>query len=177
MSGHHVFDTAIGRCAILWCGAALTGVLLPERDDRALAAAIARRAVSVAAAPPAFARAAIDKIIALCGGGAVAFDETPLDRSAIDEFANRVYDVLLGVPFGATTTYGAIADAVGGRSLAQRVGAALGRNPFPIIIPCHRVVAADGALGGFSAPGGSATKRRLLAIEGAFRPETLPLFR
>ncbi len=106
----------------------------------------------------------------------VAFDGVPLDRDGIEPLANKVYDILLRVPFGETTTYGAIAEELGDKALSRAVGAALGQNPFPVIIPCHRVTAAGGKMGGFSAPGGTDTKRRLLEIEGAFAAEKLPLF-
>ena len=99
------------------------------------------------------------------------------DAITIEPLANRVYEILLRVPFGETTTYGAIAAELGDKALSRAVGAALGTNPFPIVIPCHRVIAAGGGMGGFSAPGGTGAKRRLLEIEGAFRAETLPLFR
>ncbi|MEK7266453.1 MAG: methylated-DNA--[protein]-cysteine S-methyltransferase [Pseudomonadota bacterium] len=173
----HLFDTAIGRCAVLWRGEALTGVLLPSAEDAATRAAVKRRSPSATEeAPPPFARRAIEKIVRLCAGESVAFDDIPLDRSAIEPFANRVYDILLKTPAGETTTYGAIAEALGDKAASRAVGAALGANPFPIIIPCHRVTAAGGRMGGFSAPGGADTKRRLLEIEGAFAAEKLPLF-
>lgn len=173
----HLFDTAVGRCAVLWRGEALTGVLLPSANDEATRAAVKRRAPSAAEdAPPPFARRAIDKIVRLCAGDGVTFDDVLLDRSAIEPFANRVYDILLKTPLGETTTYGAIAEELGDKSLSRAVGAALGANPFPIIIPCHRVTAAGGRMGGFSAPGGTDTKRRLLEIEGAFAADKLPLF-
>ncbi len=88
----------------------------------------------------------------------------------VPEFNRRVYAVARAVPPGETITYGEIAERIGERGAAQAVGQALGRNPFPIVVPCHRVLAADGGLGGFSAHGGVATKRRMLAIEGAGAP-------
>ena len=140
--------------------------------------AIARRKAGAAEAePPVFVRSIIDRIISLCRGEPAAFEEAPLDRDTIEPLANRVYEILLRVPFGETTTYGAIAAELGDKALSRAVGAALGTNPFPIVIPCHRVIAAGGGMGGFSAPGGTGAKRRLLEIEGAFRAETLPLFR
>ncbi len=178
-----IFETAIGRCAILWRADAVTGVVLPAADDDALRAAIRRRpGAGPAAASEAtggqadFVTRAIAKISLLCEGAPSTFDDVPLDRSAIEPFANRVYDELLKTPFGATTTYGAIAGALGDKALSRAVGAALGANPFPIIIPCHRVTGANGVVGGFSAPGGARTKMRLLEIEGAFAAEKLPLF-
>ncbi len=163
---------------MLWRGARLTGVLLPFPSDEALRRAIGKRAPNaVEAEPAAFVQNAIRKIVSLCRGDAVLFDDIPLDRDAIEPFANRVYDILLRVMPGETTTYGAIAEQLGDKSLSRGVGAALGANPFPIIIPCHRVTASNGRMGGFSAPGGADTKRKLLEIEGAFAAEKLPLFR
>jgi methylated-DNA-[protein]-cysteine S-methyltransferase len=172
-----LFETALGRCAIAWKGEAITGILLPASDDEATRRAARRRDPgAVEAAPPPFIEYAICKIAALCRGEAQTFDDLPLDRARIEPLANRVYDILLKVPFGRTTTYGAIAEALGDRTLSRAVGAALGANPFPIVIPCHRVTASGGKMGGFSAPGGAETKKRLLEIEGAFAAETLPLF-
>lgn len=174
---YHLFDTAVGRCAIVWRGGRLTGVLLPSASDAATRAAVKRRASdAIDSSPPPFVQEVIDGIVRLCAGEPVTFDASSLDRSAIEPFANRVYDLLLGVPPGETTTYGAIAEALGDKTLSRAVGAALGANPFPIIIPCHRVTAAGGKMGGFTAPGGTASKRRLLDIEGAFAAEKLPLF-
>lgn len=177
MTHFTLFETVVGRCALLWRGAQLTGLVLPAATDDAMRKAVARRdAKATEAPPPAFAQEAIARVQELCAGKARAFDDMALDRSAIEPFANRVYDILLRTPFGATTSYGAIAAELGDKALSRAVGAALGANPFPIIIPCHRVIGADGKLGGFSAPGGADTKKRLLEIEGAFAAEKLPLF-
>jgi methylated-DNA-[protein]-cysteine S-methyltransferase len=173
----HLFETAVGRCAILWRGDRLSGVLLPAANDDAMLKSVRRRdANAVAATPPPFVEDAIDGIVRLCRGEPVSFEGASLDRDAIEPLANQVYDILLRTPFGETTTYGAIAEALGDKALSRAVGAALGANPFPIIIPCHRVIGAGGRMGGFSAPGGTDTKRRLLEIEGAFAAEKLPLF-
>lgn len=128
------------------------------------------------ASPPAFVDAIIAKIVSLCDGQSVSFADVPLDRSGIEPPANRIYDILIKVPFGETTTYGAIAEELGDKNLSRAVGAAMGANPFPIIIPCHRVTGAGGKMGGFTAPGGTDTKRKLLDIEGAFAADKLPLF-
>ena len=93
--------------------------------------------------------------------------DAPLDIARVPEFNAKVYEITRRIPPGETLTYGQIALQLGDRLLAQQVGAALGRNPWPIIVPCHRVTAANGKLGGFSARGGSDTKLKLLAIEGA----------
>jgi methylated-DNA-[protein]-cysteine S-methyltransferase len=100
-------------------------------------------------------------------GEQVDFTEIELDGSIVPAFNARVYDTLRRVPFGTTTTYGALAKAAGADIGASRaVGMAMGRNPWPIIVPCHRVLASGGKIGGFSAPGGAETKQRLLALEG-----------
>jgi methylated-DNA-[protein]-cysteine S-methyltransferase len=118
-------------------------------------------------APPPDVEQAIERIRALLSGSAVDLASVPLDMSAVNPFERRVYDVARTIPPGQTLTYGQIAARLGDPLLARDVGQALGRNPFPIVVPCHRVLAAGGKLGGFSAPGGVATKQRLLAIEQA----------
>ncbi|HNS86830.1 MAG TPA: MGMT family protein [Parvularculaceae bacterium] len=173
-----IFDTEVGRCALLWRGEMLTGVLLPAENDDAMRAAIRRRdpeAIEENSLNQA-ATVAIDRIRWHCSGETVDYSDILLDRSTIEPLANRIYDILLRTPFGATTTYGAIAEELGDKNLSRAVGAAMGANPFPIIIPCHRVTGAGGKMGGFTAPGGTGTKKKLLDIEGAFAAEKLPLF-
>lgn len=116
---------------------------------------------------PALVRDAISRIQDLLAGGAPDFSVVPLDLSVVSAFERRVYDITCAIPPGRTLTYGEVAAQVGGTGASRAVGRALGRNPFPLIIPCHRVLAAGGRPGGFSGAGGVATKRRLLAIEGA----------
>jgi methylated-DNA-[protein]-cysteine S-methyltransferase len=116
--------------------------------------------------PPAIERAVAD-IVALLDGEKRDLSGIPLDDGDVDEFRRRVYAATRDIGPGETKTYGEIARAIGDPGAARAVGAALGANPFPIVIPCHRVLAADGALHGFSAPGGIATKRRMLEIERA----------
>ena len=176
-AAYHLFDTAVGRCAVVRRGAMIVRVLLPAACEETLRAKIARLCPgSIQAQPPAPIASVIGKIVALCRGEAQSFNEAPIDRAMIEPFAARVYAALDKIGFGETTTYGAIAEALGDKALARAVGAALGANPFPIVIPCHRVTAAGGAMGGFSAPGGAVTKRNLLEVEGAFAADKLPLF-
>jgi methylated-DNA-[protein]-cysteine S-methyltransferase len=173
----HLFDTSIGRCAIVWREGLIIRILLPAGRDDQRRAAIARAHPGAEEAPPPSPVAkVIEKIAALCRGEPQEFADAPLDRTMIEPFAAQVYAALDHVGFGETTTYGAIAQKLGDKGLARAVGAALGANPFPIVIPCHRVTAAKGAMGGFSAPGGVETKRTLLEIEGAFAASKLPLF-
>ena len=122
------------------------------------------------APPPTDVSAAIGQIVALLAGEPRDLSAIALDMDRLPEFNRRVYDVARSIPPGETLTYGEVAERVGERGAAQAVGQALGRNPFPIVVPCHRVVAADGSLRGFSGPGGIETKRRMLAIEGAGAP-------
>ena len=99
-----------------------------------------------------------------------------LDLERAGEFERRVYEIARAIPPGSTLTYGEIAERLGDPGAAQAVGQSMGRNPWPIVVPCHRVLGAGGKVGGFSAPGGARTKLRMLEIEGALRPEGLPLF-
>jgi methylated-DNA-[protein]-cysteine S-methyltransferase len=163
-----LFDTAIGRCAIAWGPQGIVGLALPERDDEALRARVTRDHPTARpeAAPPDV-DAAIAAIRALLAGEARDLSAVTLDMTRIADFDRRVYLETREVPPGGTLTYGEIAGRLGDRGLSRAVGQALGRNPFPIIVPCHRVIAADGRPGGFSAPGGVTTKQRLLEIEGA----------
>jgi methylated-DNA-[protein]-cysteine S-methyltransferase len=120
------------------------------------------------AAPPRAISAALDGIAALLAGRPQDLRSVALDMRSVPEFDRRVYDVARTIPPGSTMTYGAVAQALGEPPMRARdVGVALSRNPFAPIVPCHRVVAAGGKLGGYSAPGGATTKRRLLELEGA----------
>ena len=176
-ASYYLFDTAIGTCAIAWTDAGVCGVSLPEPTAQETAARIRRRHPDAREAePPEEIRAAADAIVNLLDGEAASLTEVALDESGIPEFHRRVYEVARLIPVGETSTYGAIANTLGDTRLAQQVGVALGSNPIPIIIPCHRVLGADGKLVGFSAPGGVQTKRRMLVIEGALPDEPLDLF-
>jgi methylated-DNA-[protein]-cysteine S-methyltransferase len=166
-AGFTLFDTAIGPCGVAWGPRGIVGVQLPEADAPATRARLARRFPEAREAPPpAAVQAVVDGIAALAGGAAADLSEAPLDMAGVPAFHRRVYDVARRIPPGETLTYGAVAARLGEPGAARAVGQALGRNPFPIVVPCHRVTAAGGKLGGFSAHGGRATKLRLLAIEG-----------
>jgi methylated-DNA-[protein]-cysteine S-methyltransferase len=170
-----VFDTPLGRCGIAWRGERVLATSLPETDDGRVVAALRRRSPALEpGVPPEGIAAGIDAVRRLLGGVAVRIDFLDLDLDRVPAFDRRVYDVTLAIPAGETRTYGEVARAIGEPDAARAVGRALGANPIPIIVPCHRVLAAGGGIGGFSAPGGVATKRRLLAIESAHAP--LPLF-
>jgi methylated-DNA-[protein]-cysteine S-methyltransferase len=170
-TGFTLFDTALGRCGIAWGLHGIVAVALPEADEQALRTRT-RRAVPAGheSPPPADVARAIDEIVALLEGEPRDLTGVVLDMEHLPEFNRRVYAVARSVAPGETITYGEIAERIGERGAAQAVGQALGRNPFPIVVPCHRVLAAGGGMGGFSARGGVATKRRMLAIEGAGTP-------
>jgi methylated-DNA-[protein]-cysteine S-methyltransferase len=155
------FETALGRCAVRWTQEGISGVLLPTRNGRP------GPAVEDGTDVPSFIRAAIEGMVAVMAGRRHDLGNLPLDTRGVDAFRQAVYSATRNIPPGTTRTYGEIARAIGRPDGARDVGSALARNPFPIIVPCHRVVAANGALTGFSAPGGLATKRRMLELEGA----------
>jgi len=170
-NGFTLFDTALGRCGIAWGPRGIVSVQLPGPDDRALRARMRRAAPGASEAePPRDVARAVDEVVALLAGEPRDLAAVVLDMERVPEFDRRIYEVARTVAPGATITYGEIAARIGERGAAQAVGQALGRNPFPVVVPCHRVLAASGGLGGFSAPGGVATKRRMLAIEGAGAP-------
>ena len=162
-----LFDTAIGRCGIAWSERGIAGLQLPEPAGVARGALLSRFPEAVETAPPPSVAAVIDAARALLEGGNPGFDAVPLDWTGIGAFERAVYEATRAIPRGSTRTYGEVAAALGDPGAARAVGQALGRNPFPIVVPCHRVLAADGRPGGFSAPGGVRTKLRMLAIEGA----------
>lgn len=167
-TGFLLFDTAIGACGIAWGEHGLVGVQLPEADETRTRARMLRRFRGAAeAAPPPDVRVAADRIAALLRGNRDDLRDIALDMSGVAPFERRVYECVRAIAPGATLTYGEVAMRLGEPGAARAVGQALGRNPFAPIVPCHRVLAADGRSGGFSAQGGVATKLRMLDIEGA----------
>ncbi|MGH3437908.1 MAG: methylated-DNA--[protein]-cysteine S-methyltransferase [Sciscionella sp.] len=175
--GVALFDTAIGRCGIAWAERGLLSVWLPERDDRAIRARMTDAFPALTeVAPPSAVAGWIAAIVALLRGEASDLSGVPLDMDGVPAFHRRVYEVTRTIPAGATTSYGEIAARLGEPGAAQAVGQALGHNPFPIVVACHRVLAAGGKLGGFSARGGAVTKLRMLSIESPHRIGALSLF-
>src|SRR6516162_7393138 len=167
-SGFALFDTAIGRCGVAWGERGVAGVQLPEADERETRARMLQRfPVAGEVPPPPEVQRVIDRIVALLRGEVSDLSTTALDMDQIPAFHRRVYEAARAIPPGTTLSYGDVAARAGAPGAARAVGQALGRNPFPIVVPCHRVLAAGGKIGGFSAQGGVATKRHMLAIEGA----------
>jgi methylated-DNA-[protein]-cysteine S-methyltransferase len=176
-SGFALFDTAIGRCGIAWGERGVVGVQLPEAGERETRARMLQRFPAAGeAAPPPEVQRVIDRIVALLRGEAGDLSTITLDMDQVPAFHRQVYEAARAIPPGMTLSYGDIAARVGAPGAARAVGQALGRNPFPIVVPCHRVLAAGGKIGGFSAQGGVFTKRRMLAIEGAQLNGAAPLF-
>jgi methylated-DNA-[protein]-cysteine S-methyltransferase len=170
-----LFDTAIGRCGIVWSERGIVAVRFPERDDAATHNRILRRFPDAReATPSAQVKRAIDGIVALLGGARDDLRDVVVDLEDVPDFNRRVYEVARTIGPGATLSYGEVAERLGDRALARDVAQALSQNLCPIIVPCHRVMAAGGKTGGFSAPGGVKTKLKLLSIEGA-QPEAGPL--
>jgi methylated-DNA-[protein]-cysteine S-methyltransferase len=166
--GYAVFDTAIGTCAIVWSERGVCGFHLPHVGSARLRLRVTQRyAGAREAEPPVAVRQAIDGVVALLQGEAIDLTGVPLDLSRVPDFNRRVYDVARSIPPGRTLSYGEVAERLGDPQLARSVGQALGANPIAVIVPCHRVLGAGGRAGGFSAPGGLETKRRLLEIEQA----------
>jgi methylated-DNA-[protein]-cysteine S-methyltransferase len=172
-----LFDTPIGICGIEWGPRGINGVQLPMGNEEKTRARIRQRHGDIAEAqPPAEVQHAIEGIVELLSGKPNDLSEVVLDLDGVPEFNRGVYDIARTIPPGKTMTYGDIAKRLGGVELSRDVGQALGRNPCPIVVPCHRVLAAGGKPGGFSANGGVATKLKMLAIEGAAVNHTPSLF-
>ena len=175
--GFMLFDTQIGPCGIAWGDRGVIAVQLPEGDEAKTRARLLRRCPHAREAPPpAAVQDAIEGIISLLRGEGRDLSAIALDMDGLPSFDRRVYEVARTIAPGATLSYGEISARLGARDLAREVGQALGRNPFPIIVPCHRVLAAGGKAGGFSANGGITTKLRLLTIERARTSDTPTLF-
>ena len=166
--GFCLFDTAIGACGIAWTEDALAAVQLPE-TTRALTRERMLRYTGRApeAEPPPFVQAAIARVQALLEGAQDDLADLPLAWSDLPEFHRKVYEVTRAIPPGQVLTYGEVAQRIGEPGAARAVGQALGKNPFAPVVPCHRVLAAGGRSGGFSAEGGALTKLRMLEIEKA----------
>lgn len=161
--------TPIGAIGVVWSDAGIVATWMHAgTTDRARAHVRRAYPSAVAAAPPAPVADALDAIALLLAGVPVDLRGVVLDMRRVPDFDRRVYEAARTIPPGATMTYGEVAKALGEEPMRARdVGQALARNPFAPIVPCHRIVAAGGKLGGYSAPGGAATKRRLLELEGA----------
>ncbi len=172
-----MFETAIGRCGVAWNARGIIAVQLPQQSVSQTRKRIMQRYGEIDEAPPPNdVQRAIDAISELLTGDARDLTDVALDLEGVPDFNRSVYDIARTIPPGKTLTYGDIAKKLGGLDLSRDVGQALGRNPCPIVVPCHRVLAAGDKPGGFSANGGVVTKLKLLEIEGALVNYTPSLF-
>ena len=179
MTGQHfaIFDTALDRCGIAWSERGINAVQLPMGSEKMTRSRIRQRFADITeSAPTAEVQIAIDGIVELLAGKPNDLRDVVLDLDEVPEFYRGVYDIARAISPGNTLTYGDIAKRLGGVELSRDVGQALGRNPCPIVVPCHRVLAAGDKPGGFSANGGVVTKLKMLEIEGAVVNYTPNLF-
>ncbi|MGZ5871689.1 MAG: methylated-DNA--[protein]-cysteine S-methyltransferase [Bradyrhizobium sp.] len=179
MSGraYTIFDTAIGRCGIAWNDAGIVGVQLPEtREIETRKRLYQLYPDARETRPPANVELAIEGIVALLRGEACDFSDVTLDMSGIHAFSQRVYQITRGIARGETLTYNEIAARLRASGAVPSVAKAIARNPFVIIVPCHRVLDAGGYADQISAHGGIISKRRLLSIEGVGSPSSKTLF-
>ena len=166
MLNYSLYDTDLGRCGLVWGEHGIVGFQLPEgSDDRTIGRLRQCFPEAVESALDTAVRPVADRVASLLAGTADGLTDVDLDLTGLPDFDRRVYAVTRAIAPGHTLTYGEVAAAIGSPGAAQAVGQALGRNPIPVLVPCHRVLAADGAVGGFSAAGGTVTKRALLAAE------------
>ncbi len=175
--GLHIFATAIGACGVAWSEDGITGVMLPGSSAAvALASLRQRHPDAREAIPPAAVQEAIALIGRLLKGEHTNLSTIVLDMEGVADLNRAIYAITRRIEPGATRTYGEIAKEMGDPLLARAVGQAMASNPFPIVVPCHRVLAAGGKTGGFSAPGGVDTKFRILQIEQAGKRDPNSLF-
>uniref|UniRef100_Q07II2 Methylated-DNA--protein-cysteine methyltransferase n=1 Tax=Rhodopseudomonas palustris (strain BisA53) TaxID=316055 RepID=Q07II2_RHOP5 len=175
--GFALFDTTIGRCGVAWSERGIVAVQLPQPSDAQTRARLRQRHGDLPEAPPTQAvDYAIERMVALLEGRPTDLADILLDLADVSDFQRSVYAIAREIPAGRTLTYGDVARQLGDVALSREVGQALGRNPCPIIVPCHRVLAAGDRPGGFSANGGVETKLKILAIEGAVVNYTPDLF-
>lgn len=165
---YHLFETAAGFAALGWSDAGVSALRLPAASAEEAARALIRRCpAALRTEPTPRVGEVVDAVIRYFSGERIDFAATPIDLGEQQPFFERVYAHVRKLGWGETTTYGAVAKALGvGPEFARDVGQAMANNPVPLIVPCHRVTGAGGKIGGFSAPGGSMSKARMLESEG-----------
>jgi len=170
-----LFATSLGTCGIAWGARGIVAVQLPEASESATVQRLLRAQRAAGRQRPGLEQQPIiDDIVALLAGRPRDLRYARLDLAQVAPFHQRVFAIVRAIAPGQTRSYGEVAALCGDRQAARAVGQAMARNPFPIIVPCHRVLAAGGRSGGFSAAGGVTTKRRLLTIEGALSAASGP---
>jgi methylated-DNA-[protein]-cysteine S-methyltransferase len=175
--GYTVFDTGIGRCGVAWSDFGILGVQLPEAREIETRGRMLRQYPEARdLRPPLNAEIAIEGIVALLHGQGCDLSDVTLDMTGIHAFNRRVYEFARTIPRGETRTYGEVAASLRASGAAHSVAQAISRNPFMIIVPCHRVLEAGSYADKISPNGGAISKRRLLSIEGAGSPSSKTLF-
>jgi methylated-DNA-[protein]-cysteine S-methyltransferase len=175
--GYAIFDTAVGRCGIAWGDAGIAGVQLPQaREIDTWGRMLRQYPDARELRPPLNAEIAIEGIVALLRGEPADLSDVTLDMSDTHAFNRRVYQLAREIPRGETRTYGDIAARLGAPGAVHSVAQAISRNPFMIIVPCHRVLEAGSYADQISPNGGVISKRRLLSIEGAHPTTSKTLF-
>jgi len=170
LPGHAVFETALGFMALAWSEIGLVRLCLPEKTRDAAERRLLRLAGHGSAAgdrtSPSWITTLIADIRRYADGDDVDFSNVPVDLAGVDDFRRDIYAAARDLHYGETTTYGGLAEKAGRKGLFRETGSALGANPVPLVIPCHRILAAGGKIGGFSATGGSNMKEKMLVLEG-----------
>ena len=173
--GHHVFETDLGFCGAGWTDSGLARFILPTAEPALVSSQITKRLPASQEREP---DGMIADLVAAArryfSGSKEDFSNVPVDLTGVDPFRRALYAAMRRLAYGETTTYGGLCAEAGFPNAARETGMAMGRNPVPLIIPCHRVLAAGGKIGGFSAAGGVATKQKMLALEGARSPNAEP---
>jgi methylated-DNA-[protein]-cysteine S-methyltransferase len=172
---YRLFDTSLGAVGVAWSARGLTRLQLPEPTPGATERRLRGRSTDMSVGePPPRIRQAIAAVESYMAGECVDFSPVAVDLSGVGDFYHRIYEATRRLGWGETTTYGELARRVGSPGAARAVGQAMGRNPIPIIVPCHRVLGGGRRIGGFSAFGGAVTKTRLLALEGVHLGDGTP---
>jgi methylated-DNA-[protein]-cysteine S-methyltransferase len=177
--GHHcLFDTCLGACGLAWSERGLMRLQLPEANRGATERRLRARGGaddSCMQEPPDWIGPLITQLQRYFAGERMDFSDVAVELVGINDFQRRIYDLTRAIVWGQTASYGELARQAGAPGAARAVGQAMGHNPVPIIIPCHRVLAAGRKIGGFSAFGGAVTKERLLAMEGVHPGDGTPM--
>ena len=175
--GYTIFDTGIGRCGIAWGDLGIIGVQLPEaREIETRRRLFKLYPEAREQRPPLNVEIAIEGITALLHGQVSDLSDIALDMTGIPAFNQRVYEFTRSIPRGETRTYGEVAARLRASGASHSVAQAIAKNPFMVIVPCHRVLEAGSYADRISPNGGAISKRRLLSIEGAVSPSSKTLF-
>ncbi|MFO0760030.1 MAG: methylated-DNA--[protein]-cysteine S-methyltransferase [Byssovorax sp.] len=175
-SGHLLLPTSFGVCVLAFSSKGLVFFQLPERTEKMTLARVLRHVSSAEGAPPGWMKDALARLDRYFAGEDEDLLSIPVDLDGVPPFHRKVYEAMRRIRRGHVWTYAELAREAGSPQAFRAVGQAMAKNPIPVVIPCHRVVAAGGKPGGFSAPGGLVTKERLLRLEGASLSPQAPLF-